>query len=338
MAVTIHKVAEAAKVSPRTAYRALNNEPHIHPQTRRRVLEAAARLNYQPNIHARNLVLQKTNTIGVIFPDSRNPVFGEFATFIDARARERGYECHFLHSEGEPEREAKFLNLAFVSSVDGLIVFPNFLDVNRELYGQLIINRFPLVLRGAPELLLGVDVVTVDLELAGYLATRHLLELGHKHIGILISKFALGHLPGRILGYQRAHEEKGVPIHPGYRIECGHRLEDGYKAIRELLSGQPKITALFCHNDYLALASFRAARDLKRRIPRNLAVVGLDDIELGQYCEVPLTTISHQKESEGQTLVDLLCDRIDTPEKPPRRITLKPKLVVRESCGASLRR
>jgi len=336
MAVTIHKVAKAARVSARTAYRALNNEPHVHPQTRRRVIEAATRLNYQPNIHARNLVLRRTNTIGVIFPDSRNPVFGEFANSIDARARSRGYECYFLHSEGDPKREAKFLNLAFVSSVDGLIVFPNFLDVNRDLYSQLIVNRIPLVLRGASELLLGVDVVTVDLELAGYLATRHLIDLGHKHIGILKSKFALGHLPGRILGYQKAHEESGLPVRGEYQIDCGHRLEDGYSAIRELLTRNPAITAMFCHNDYLALASFRVARELGRRIPRDLAVVGLDDIELGRYCEVPLTTISHMKEQEGQALVDLLCDRIEVPERPPRRITLKPELVIRESSGATV--
>jgi LacI family transcriptional regulator len=338
MAVSIHRVAEVAEVSARTAYRALNNEPHIHPQTRRRVLDAARRLNYQPNIHARNLVLRKTNVIGIIFPDSRNPVFGEFANFIDTQARSRGYDCYFLHSEGDPDREAKFLNLAFYSSVDGLIVFPNFLDVNRELYSQLIINRVPLVLRGAPELLLGVDIVTLDIELAGYLATRHLLDLGHTHIGILKSKFAMGHLPGRIVGYQRAHQEKGLPVHPEYQIDCGHRLEDGYRAIRELLTRQPGITALFCHNDYLALAAFRAARELGRRVPQDLAVVGLDDIELGQYCEVPLTTVSHLKVQEAHTLVDLLCDRIEVPDQPPRRVVLKPELVVRESCGAGLSR
>ncbi|MBI4580952.1 MAG: LacI family DNA-binding transcriptional regulator [Planctomycetes bacterium] len=338
MAVSIYKVAEVAEVSPRTAYRALNNEPHIHPQTRRRVLEAARRLNYQPNIHARNLVLQKTNTIGIIFPDSRNPVFGEFANFIDRRARSRGYDCYFLHSEGEPDREAKFLNLVFYSSVDGLIVFPNFLDVNRELYSQLIVNRIPLVLRGGPELLLGVDNVTLDLERAGHLATRHLLDLGHTHIGILNSKFAMGHLPGRIVGYQKAHQEKGLPVHPAYQIDCGHRLEDGYRAIGELLARQPQITALFCHNDYLALAAFRVAREMNRRVPHDLAVVGLDDIELGQYCEVPLTTVSHMKVQEAETLVDLLCDRIETPDHPPRRVVLKPELVVRESCGVHLAR
>jgi len=334
MGVSIHRVAEVAQVSARTAYRALNDEPHIHPRTRQRVLEAVARLNYQPNVHARNLVLRRTNTIGVILPDSRNPVFGEFSNFIDARAHARGYDCYFLHSEGQAEREAKFLNLAFESSVDGLIVFPNFLKANQELYKQLLANRVPLVVRGAPGLLSQVDVVTVDVELAGYLVARHLLSLGHRQIGILISKFALGHLPGRLVGYQRAHEEAGVPVHPEFQIQCGHRLKDGYYAIRQLLETRPQITALFCHNDYLALASFRAARELGRRIPQDLAVVGLDDIELGQFCEVPLTTVSHQKEKECDVLVDLLCDRIEQPDRAPQCVTLKPELVVRESCGA----
>jgi LacI family transcriptional regulator len=333
MTVTIHDVAREAKVSLRTATRAINNEPHVRKPTRHLVLETAKRLGWRPNSHARNLVRGKTDRLGVVLPDSRNAVFSEIASAIDNRAQTYGYNSFVLHSEGSAEREAKFLTLGLDGSVDGLIVLPNFLETNRDLYARLLQERIPLVLRGGPEALPEADILTVDVEHGGYLATRHLLNLGHRHIGILVSEFALGHLYGRLKGYLRAHEEMGVSTRSEYQISSGHRLEEGYQAIRRLLAAQPKISALFCHNDFLAMSVFRAARELGRRIPEDLALIGFDDIDFAKFCEVPLTTLTHPKEMEGQLLADMVCQRIEQPDHPPQRITLRPELIIRESCG-----
>jgi DNA-binding LacI/PurR family transcriptional regulator len=334
MAITIDDVAQAASVSLRTASRAINNKPNVHPKTRQRVLEAAARLNYRPNTNARSLVLRRTNRLGVILPDSRNTVYSEIATSIETRAQARGFDCFFMHSEGQAEREARFLDLALDRTVDGLVVFPNFLEANRSIYSDLLQNRFPLVLRGAPRSLSAdVDYVTVDLEHGGYLATRHLLTLGHVNIGILISEFALGHHHGRLRGYERAHQEKNLVVQPDYQAHCSHRLEDGYLAVQRLLETHPEITALFCHNDYLAMTSFRAARETGRSIPEDLAVIGFDDIDMGRFYEVPLTSVNHPKDTEGEMLADIVCNRIEQPDQTPYHVTLKPELVIRESCG-----
>ncbi len=339
MSVTIRDVAKAARVSARTVSRVINGEAHVHARTHKRIMDAIEQLKYRPNINALNLVRRSTRRIGVILPDSRNPVYSEIAEALDARARAQGYDCFILHSEGQAEREARFLNLVLDRTVDGLVVFPNFLDANREIYRHLIHEKLPLVLRGRPsDFEDDLDYVTVDTDHGGFLATRHLLSLGHRQVGILVSEFALGRSYGRLRGYERAHAQFGLPVQPDLQVHCGHQIEDGYHAMRRLISARPDVTAIFCHNDHLAMACFRAARESGRRIPDDLAVVGFDDIALSRFCEVPLTTVNHPKETEGRLLADAICGRIESPDLPPHHVTLKPELVIRESCGYGLMR
>lgn len=333
MAVTIRDVAREANVSLRTATRVVNDEPNVRPRTRQLVREAATRLGWRPNAHARHLVRGRTDRLGVILPDSRNTIFSDIAGVIETEAQARGYDCLFLHSEGVPEREAKFLSFAMDGSVDGLIMMTNVLKANHEIYRRLLRDEIPMVFRAGPETPEVVDLVAVDLEKAAYLATRHLLNLGHQHIGLILQEAARERQTGRLDGYRRAHEERGVAIHDDYKIYCGYRVEDGYHAMRCLLESHPEIGAIFFHNDQLALGSFRAARELGRRIPSDLAVVGYDNIELGQFCEVPLTTIGYSKELLGQLLVEMICRRIKEPRHSPQRIVLPPELIIRESCG-----
>jgi len=291
------------------------------------------KLGWRPNAHARHLVRGRTDRIGVIIPDSRNTIFSDIGAAIEAEAQARGYDCLFLHSEGAPQREAKFLNLAVDGSVDGLIVMANVLKENHEIYDRLREDRIPMVFRAGPETPGIVDLVAVDLEKAGYLVTSHLLNLGHQHIGMILQEAAKDRQMGRLDGYRKAHEERGVSIHPEYKCYCGYRVEDGYHAMRSLLGHHPEITAVFFHNDHLALGAFRAARELGRRVPQDIAVVGYDNIELGRFCEVPLTTIGYSKELLGQLLVEMICRRMKFPDHPPQRIVLPPELIIRESCG-----
>lgn len=333
MAATIRDVAKEANVSVRTATRVVNNKPNVRPQTRQLVNDAIARLGWRPNAHARHLVRGKTEHLGVILPDSRNTVFSDIAAAIEMQATTHGYDCLFLHSEGLAEREAKFLNLALDGTVDGLIVMPHFIQANHAIYKRLIESQIPLVFRGGPEILKVVDLVTVDLRKAGYLATRHLLNMGHEHVGMILYDVALQRRNGRLAGYKDAHEEKGLPIRQKYIVHCGQRLEEGYHAIRRLLEMQPQITALFCHNDQTALAALRAGREMGRRIPEDLALVGYDNIEMGRFCEAPLTTINFPKELLGQLLVDMLFQRMHNPDHPSQRVVLTPELIIRKSCG-----
>ncbi|MBN1910046.1 MAG: substrate-binding domain-containing protein, partial [Pirellulales bacterium] len=223
-------------------------------------------------------------------------------------------------------------------TVDGLIMMANVLKANHEICARLLEDRIPMVFRAGPETPGIVDLVAVDLEKASYLVARHLLNLGHEHIGMVLQEAARQRQVGRLVGYTRAHEEADVAIHPEYRTFCGYHVEDGYHATRRLLEAHPEITAIAFHNDQLALGSFRAAKELGRRIPDDLAVVGYDNIELGRFCESPLTTVGYSKELLGQLLVDMLCQRIQNPDHPAQRIVLPPELIIRESCGYATRR
>ncbi len=298
------------------------------------VASRASRLRMLQSARPRPSDRGKTHRLAVVLPDRHNVVYSEIAETIESIAGPRGYDCIFLYSDGQADREARFLHFGLDHTVDGLIVFSPFFEENHVLYLQLSESRCPLVLRGVPsEHWPELDFVTVDMEYGGYLATRYLRELGHVAIGILVSDFALGRDGGHWRGYRRALEEAHSAVRRELCVHGGRLLGDGYRAIRDLLQRHPEVSALFCHNDHLAMASFRAARELGRRIPDDLSVIGFDDVDMGEFYEVPLTTVNHPKKLEGELLADIVVNRIEQPGQPPCQVVLKPKLVVRASCS-----
>jgi LacI family transcriptional regulator, galactose operon repressor len=327
----IREVAGRAGVSPTTVSHVVNATRFVSHEIRARVMEAMTELGYHPNAVARSLRRGRTHTLGLVLPDSANPYFAELGRGIETAAFGRNYSVVLCNTEGEELRERVYVDLLTRRQVDGLLYVPagSRVDVLRDLLRQAL----PVVLvdrdlPGAP-----IDVVLSDKRGGAYLATRHLIALGHRRIGCIGGPSSLLMSGQRLQGYRDALAEADLPIDESLVLRGDYHPQSGWAAARSLLASPVPPTAIFAANDLMAIGVLRAAGELGRRVPDDLAVVGFDDIELASYTTPPLTTVSQSASEVGRAAVELLLQRLADPARPPVRRTLETRLVVRASCG-----
>jgi LacI family transcriptional regulator len=176
-----------------------------------------------------------------------------------------------------------------------------------------------------------VDAVLTDHRLGGYLATRHLLELGHTRIACIAGPSSITPSAERIIGYRKALEEAGLPYDEKLVLRGDYHAQSGMDITHTILRMDPRPTAIFALNDLMALGALRAAAEAGCSVPTDLAVVGYDDLELSHFTNPPLTTIAQPKTEIGAQAVDLLVDRMSRKDRPPSRVVLPPELIVRRS-------
>jgi LacI family transcriptional regulator len=176
-----------------------------------------------------------------------------------------------------------------------------------------------------------VDAVLTDNQLGGYLATRHLLDLGHARIACIAGPSSITPSAERITGYRRALKEAGIPYDENLIIRGDYHAQSGMDITHSLLQVRPRLTAIFALNDLMALGALRAAAEAGYSVPKDLAVVGYDDLEITHFTNPPLTTIAQPKKEIGVQAVQLLVERMALKSRPPRRLVLPPELIVRRS-------
>lgn len=328
---TIREVAGRARVSPTTVSHVINATRFVSDEIRTRVLEVMEELGYRPNAVARSLRRGRTHTLGLILPDSANPYFAELGRGIEAAAFERDRSVILCNTEGEERRERVYLDLLAKRQVDGLLYVPagDHADVLRGLLREPL----PAVLvdRDLPDV--PVDAVLSDKRGGAYLATRHLIALGHSRIGCIGGPPTLAVSAQRVQGYRDAMAEAGRSPDERLVRRGDYHPQSGWAAARSLFELPDPPTAIFAGNDLMAIGVLRAAAEAGRRVPGDLAVVGFDDIELAAYTTPPLTTVTQCAAEVGRAAVELLLERIASPARPPVRRTLETRLVVRASCG-----
>jgi LacI family transcriptional regulator len=328
---TIREVACAAGVSSTTVSHVINETRFVSEVVRTRVLDAIKDLGYQPNVLARSLRRGETRTIGLILPDSANPFFAEIGRCIEAAAFDFDYSVVLCNSEGNLRREQHYTEVLTTKQVDG-IVFVAAGDHANSL--SILLDRglpFVLIDRDLPDV--KADTVLGDNHQGGYLATRHLLALGHRQIGCISGPSNVTPSAQRVTGYRQALTEVALPIEESLILRGNFHPESGWAAASKLLRRPTPPTAIFACNDLMAIGVIRAAADAGRRIPEDLAVVGFDDIELSAFTAPPLTTVRQPTTDMGRRAVKLLTDRISSRELPHRREILPPTLTIRKSCG-----
>ena len=326
---TIREVAESAGVSYATVSHVINNTRVVSPETRQRVLDAMAELNYRPNALARSLRQGKTNTLGLVLPDSANPFFAEISRSIEDEAFNKGYSVFLCNTELDTQRELFYVDVLSKKQVDG-IIFVAAGDQTDSL-DFLAREGMPVVMidRNVPNV--QVDAVLTDHQLGGFLATQHLIQLGHSRIACIAGTSSITPSAERITGYRNALEQAGIPLEEKLVIRGDYHAQSGMEITHSLLKMDPQPTAIFALNDLMALGALRAAAEDGCSIPRDLAVVGYDDLELSQFTNPPLTTIAQPKKEIGVQAVSLLVERISQNNRPPRRLVLPPELIVRRS-------
>lgn len=330
---TIQDVARHAGVSRQTVSRVLNNKGEVRPETRERVLAAIEELNYRPNAVARSMVRGHTCTLGCISPSLTDFTFASIIEGAQAEARRLGY--FILTGSAPTEGEVESLLEEFLHrQVDGFMVFNPYADGRSRYLLPLIQNGFPVVYLGNTSRGEPVSSVRCDDRDGGFQATRYLLGLGHAAIATITGPPNEECVGDRLNGYRRALEERGFVVDDRMVVSGDWSALSGYRATRSLLEAGVTFTAVFAQNDQMAIGTIRALREAGLQVPRDVSVIGFDDIPLASYFDPPLTTLRQPMVELGEQAARLLITAIREPTALPERLLLPARIVERASCAA----
>jgi LacI family transcriptional regulator len=325
--VTIHDVARRARVSIATVSHVINETRPVSDELQARVNQAMEELGYQPNRLARGLRRGETYTIGLIVSDIADPFFAEMARCIEDAGFERGYSVILCNSDRRHDKERFYAKLLIEKQVDGVIF--GTLGTSTESIRMLQKRNIPLIVVDREVSDVEVDMVLVDNAQGGWLATQHLIDLGHRRIGCITGDVAITTFAQRVEGYRQALSNADLAIDETLIVYGSVVQDGGHQATHQLLSMDDPPTAIFASIDMLAIGVIQEAATMGRRVPDDLSVIGFDDIALAALFTPPLTTISQPKQDMGSLATEMLLERIVDPNLTARTQLLDTALVVR---------
>jgi LacI family transcriptional regulator len=333
--VSVKDVAARSGVSFQTTSKVLNGKGSVSVLTRARILRAASDLGYVPNLQARSLVVKSTRAIGLIGSDFSDPNLSRFIVGAEREARRQGYAVVITSIEPEGSAGEYALPAMMERRVDGiLLAAPQIEDdaaAARVLEGTVPVVSLHEVAGG------GVATVDADHELAGVLATRHLIEKGHRAIATITGAAGRHVSESRLRGYRKALEQAGLPFDDAL-VEAGDGKIDGaVTATTRLLERRTDVTAIFAQSDTMAIGVLSALSRLGKRVPAGCAVAGCDDIDLAAYTVPPLTTVHVPFFEIGKEAMRLLLNMIGDGAVGPRKVVLPVTLVIRASTSEDFR-
>lgn len=326
---TIKDVAALAGISYTTVSHVLNKSRPVSDQVRLKVEAAIVQLDYVPSAVARSLKAKSTSTIGLLIPNGINPYFAELARGIEDYCERNGFCVILCNSDDNPQKQRNYLRVLLEKRVDGLIV--SSVGGDEGLAGGFAAVRTPMVVVDRELEDVEADLVRIDHELGGYLATRHLLDLGHHHIACISGPEHTSVARLRLRGYQRAMQQAQIEVPPHWVIASDYTSPGGYEAAASLLAQDPP-TAIFAGNDMIGIGVLRAAAERNIPVPQQLSVIGFDDIQMSRFVYPALTTVGQSILQLGETAAQLLLRRITGPfDGEAQQVVITPGIVVRES-------
>jgi LacI family transcriptional regulator len=333
---TIKEVAKRAGVSVGTASNVINGAVPVSPARRELVLAAIRDLGYQPSDVARSLKLRRTHMIGLVVSDITNPFFAQLVRGAEEAALAQGYLLLTFNTDDRVEREKHVLAVLRGRRVDGILLVVAPIRGDSSHIAETIASGIPVVCLDRVPRGVTVDSVTVDNVRAARKCVEHLLEMGHRRIGILTGSMLLGTARGRLRGYRQALQTHGLRADPELIREGDFRMESGYQLASELLSGSDRPTALFVSNGLMAIGAFRAVADLGLRCPEDVALATFDDLPLSEVLSPPLTSVAQPAYQIGYRGAKILLDKIKSKRTDgPIKIRLLAQLKVRESTACA---
>lgn len=335
-AVRMKDIAHDLGVSVVTVSKALRNHEDISEETRARVLQRISELNYRPNLAARALVTGRSYIIGFVVPGLLHSFFAEVAQGLTAVLRKKGFSLVIASSDEDPELEAEEIEQLLARRVDALIVAST--QQGSEVFRTIEEQKVPYVLIDRKIDGIDANFVGVDDEICGEIGTEHLIQCGHKRIAFIGGK-SVSTAEGRRNGYSKALAKHGIAERPEYLrtlSETGDAAEDeAGMTMLDLIALDEPPTAVYCGNDPIAMGAMKAALDIGKRIPEDIAFCGTGNVRYGSYLRVPLTSVDQGSAAIGERAARLALSLIESkvPMKP-KTITIEPKLVVRQSTKA----
>lgn len=337
MAVTIKDVARAANVAPSTVSRVIANNPRISKETKRKVKKAMEDLGYHPNLNARSLAIQSTQTIGIVMPSSgdvvfQNPFFPSVLQGISEGAREKNYALHMTTGKLEKETFEAVINMVQGKRVDGMILLNS--KVEDKVISYLRKIDFPFVIIGKPSKHLE-EITHVDNDNVRAMreATEYLIDLGHRDIAFIGGSLELMVTVDRLNGYKQALKNANIPLKSEYILHEEFLREGGQEAVVELMALEKRPTSLVVVDDLMALGVLSTLHELGIKVPEEISVVSFNNVLLSELSNPPLTSMDINIFDLGYQVSRNLIQKIQNSSEPTKRIIIPHKLVERFSCS-----
>ncbi|MCQ4923528.1 LacI family transcriptional regulator [Tissierella carlieri] len=306
--MTIKRIAELANVSSATVSKIINGkDKHISEATRQKVLGIIEREGYIPNGIAKSLKMKRTKTIGIIMPDVMNLFFSEIARGAEDAAERKGYSVILCNSDNKQSKEEKYIQILQEKMVDGIILTASESSISKSL------DRC-----NTPMVLVDRDIasdkkvgrIVVNNEEGAYNATNFLIKKGCKNIGFISADSKTKLSAARLRGYEKALIDNGLKIDKEKIFLQNYTIESGYQGTMALLM-QTEIDGVYCGNDLIAIGAIKALKEKNIKIPKEVKIIGFDDISISQYIDPPLTTIKQPIYQMGEEAVEMLISMIE---------------------------
>jgi LacI family transcriptional regulator len=328
--ITIYDVAREAGVSMATVSRVVNGNPNVKPTTRKKVMAAVEHLGYRPNAVARGLASKKTTTVGVVIPDIANTFFAELARGIDDIASMYKYNIILCDSDERLEKELQLINTLLEKQVDGIVFMGR--EITEEHQGFFINNSVPVVLAGTKDESEELPSVNIDHFQAGYDATRRLIDAGHSKIAMVTGQLQDPYTGlKRFEGYREALKTAGIPFRQEYVVGGNQTYQSGLKAANNFLQLQESPTAIFAANDEMAVGVIHGIQDAGQQVPRDIEVIGFDNIRLAEMVRPRLTTVVQPMYDIGAVAMRLLTKYMNNEKVENHIVVLPHRIEERES-------
>ena len=341
MGVTIYDVAKKAGVGIGTVSRVINNSPQISPATREKVLKIIRELKYQPSAMAQSLARKKSNIIACVVPRFTGYFYFEVLNGIQQALSNYGYDL-ILYNVDKLEKKEEILKRTIRErKVDGVLLIS--MPISDKLVSRFRESKLPIVIVDSYHNTL--DSITVENKEGAFIATEHLIKLGHKQIGMINGCLSSVPAINRLEGFKAALNKYNIVCNdtlvinvslngdPEALYNDGFNKLAGYKAMTNLLElKEDRPTAVFVSSDIQATGAIKAIREYGLKIPNDITIVGFDDIELSEY--LGLTTVHQPMYEMGKLAVDRLMDKIAGKDSDNFKTVFPTKLVIRETCGA----
>ena len=339
---SINDVAKDAGVSIATVSYIINKTKPVSPEVEKRVMDSIEKLNYNASYIARSLRRKRTNIIGVVLQNIRNPFFPSLLAGLEEGARANNYTLTFLNSYNDIKTERNDMMTLSQMWVDGIIIDTCIEETKKASYVQHLKKmkdregkRIPMVILERNIDNGGFNAISVNNFQSGYEATRHLIEKERRKILHLTFDFEWSMTIDRKYGYMRAMEEANLL--DAVRVEkVMHNAEAGYCMMKQLLEEGYRPEGVFAANDQMAIGCIKAIQEAGCSIPDDIAVVGFDNIDAASFINPSLTTIDVPRYRMGHEAVSLLVQNIENNDLPYKDIILETKLIVRKSTDSKV--
>jgi len=305
----IREVARRAKVSTATVSRTINRPESVTAATAERVWEVIRELRYFPNRHARSLVSGRSRILGLIVSDVTNPFFPELIQGFEDIAVEHNYELLITSTRYDPARMALAVKRMLERTVEGVAIMTSEMDVS--LLEEIAIRNVPMILLDVGSPGPGISKIVIDYEAGINQAVEHLLDLGHARIAFISGPPALESAQIRRSAFLRCLMDRGIIEDERFVVTGDHTVDGGFRAMSDLLALPIPPTAVLASNDLTAMGALRAVRRAGLDVPRDISIVGFDDIHLAEFTEPPLTTVRIPREELAHKAFNALLRNIN---------------------------